>query len=227
MCKISLKLTFIYFVQFKKNSRKNRIKDTEKKKRSMISQFIKWRGDIQFICWWKWQLSFQRKHSYLPFDQPNNWKKNWVYKHKINTRINLQFQRGFGRRYVPNGDQQKETPRKLKKQIRVYFFSHAMIKKRYLHLLTASLPIWTEGWLILAIMLAVLRVSSTRSSTGTTLLTRPKLRASFALKLTLPVKIISIALDLPTALTRRWVPPAPGITPNLISGWPKTAFSPA
>ena len=35
----------------------------------------------------------------------------------------------------------------------------------------------------------------------------------------------SMALDLPIALTSLWVPPAPGIVPSLISGWPKTALS--
>ena len=36
-----------------------------------------------------------------------------------------------------------------------------------------------------------------------------------------------MARDLPTARVRRWVPPAPGMVPILISGWPKTAFSEA
>ncbi|CFN74865.1 Uncharacterised protein [Bordetella pertussis] len=37
----------------------------------------------------------------------------------------------------------------------------------------------------------------------------------------------SMALALPTARGRRCVPPAPGITPSLISGWPKRAESAA
>ncbi|CAM5718970.1 hypothetical protein SALBM311S_05515 [Streptomyces alboniger] len=37
----------------------------------------------------------------------------------------------------------------------------------------------------------------------------------------------SIALARPISRVRRWVPPMPGITPSLISGWPKTADSPA
>jgi hypothetical protein len=32
-------------------------------------------------------------------------------------------------------------------------------------------------------------------------------------------------LALPTARGRRWVPPAPGMTPRLISGWPNLAVS--
>ncbi|MOA19988.1 hypothetical protein D3C78_1404040 [compost metagenome] len=42
-----------------------------------------------------------------------------------------------------------------------------------------------------------------------------------------PVSAMSMALDLPMARGRRWVPPAPGITPSLISGWPKRALSAA
>ena len=40
-----------------------------------------------------------------------------------------------------------------------------------------------------------------------------------------PVRHMSIALDLPTARVKRCVPPAPGITPRLISGWPNLAVS--
>ncbi|MNN53420.1 hypothetical protein D3C81_1681730 [compost metagenome] len=36
-----------------------------------------------------------------------------------------------------------------------------------------------------------------------------------------------MALALPTARVRRWVPPMPGSTPRLISGWPNLALSPA
>jgi hypothetical protein len=38
-------------------------------------------------------------------------------------------------------------------------------------------------------------------------------------KKTSPVKFISIARDLPMVLVSRWVPPAPGIVPMVISGW--------
>ena len=38
---------------------------------------------------------------------------------------------------------------------------------------------------------------------------------------------MSIAFDLPTARVSRCVPPAPGITPRLISGWPNFAVSAA
>ena len=36
-----------------------------------------------------------------------------------------------------------------------------------------------------------------------------------------------MALDLPTKRVRRWVPPMPGATPRLISGWPNFAVSEA
>src|SRR4026208_809880 len=42
-----------------------------------------------------------------------------------------------------------------------------------------------------------------------------------------PVRHISMALDLPTKRVRRWLPPMPGITPSLISGWPNFAVSAA
>ena len=42
-----------------------------------------------------------------------------------------------------------------------------------------------------------------------------------------PVSARSIALLLPTARGRRWVPPAPGMMPSLTSGWPKRALSAA
>ncbi len=42
-----------------------------------------------------------------------------------------------------------------------------------------------------------------------------------------PVNSMRSAWNLPTARTRRWVPPAPGITPTLISGWANCADSPA
>ena len=42
-----------------------------------------------------------------------------------------------------------------------------------------------------------------------------------------PVSTMSIALALPTARGRRCVPPAPGMMPSLISGWPNCALSAA
>ena len=42
-----------------------------------------------------------------------------------------------------------------------------------------------------------------------------------------PVSTRSIALALPTARVRRWVPPAPGMVPMVISGWPNLAVSAA
>src|SRR5262249_34348798 len=42
-----------------------------------------------------------------------------------------------------------------------------------------------------------------------------------------PVSNRRIALDFPIACTRRWVPPAPGISPRVTSGTPNRADSPA
>ena len=42
-----------------------------------------------------------------------------------------------------------------------------------------------------------------------------------------PVRHISIAFDLPTKRVRRCVPPMPGMTPSVISGWPNLAVSAA
>ena len=56
--------------------------------------------------------------------------------------------------------------------------------------------------------------------------TRPE-RSASAASIIRPVRIISIAFDLPTARVRRCVPPAPGMTPSLISGWPNFAVSAA
>ena len=42
-----------------------------------------------------------------------------------------------------------------------------------------------------------------------------------------PVSAMSMALALPTARGRRCVPPAPGMMPSLISGWPNFALSAA
>src|SRR5574337_1590484 len=41
------------------------------------------------------------------------------------------------------------------------------------------------------------------------------------------VSTMSIALALPIARGRRWVPPPPGIRPSVISGWPNRAESAA
>ena len=61
---------------------------------------------------------------------------------------------------------------------------------------------------------------------GTTRVTSPSRSASRASN-ERPVRISSIALALPTARVSRCVPPAPGITPIRISGWPNCASSPA
>ena len=42
-----------------------------------------------------------------------------------------------------------------------------------------------------------------------------------------PVRFRSIAFALPTARVSRCVPPMPGMTPSLISGWPNFALSAA
>ncbi len=42
-----------------------------------------------------------------------------------------------------------------------------------------------------------------------------------------PVNTMSIAFALPMARGSRCVPPAPGMMPSLISGWPKRALSAA
>ena len=56
--------------------------------------------------------------------------------------------------------------------------------------------------------------------------TRPQ-RSASAASIMRPVRHISIAFDLPTKRVRRCVPPAPGMTPSLISGWPNLAVSAA
>ena len=68
--------------------------------------------------------------------------------------------------------------------------------------------------------------SSIRFAAGTTRATSPDFSASAA-SIMRPVKIISIALALPTARVSRCVPPIPGMTPSLISGWPNLALSAA
>ncbi len=59
-----------------------------------------------------------------------------------------------------------------------------------------------------------------------TSLTNPMARASGA-RTVQPVNSMRSAWNLPTARTRRWVPPAPGITPTRTSGWAKRAEAPA
>ncbi len=97
---------------------------------------------------------------------------------------------------------------------------------RDLHALTPSLAAWTAIWPFLAMVEATLTASSTTLPSRTTREIRPRLSASSAEKLR-PVSTISIAVDLPTALVSLCVPPAPGITPRLISGWPKLAVGEA
>ncbi|MNN68872.1 hypothetical protein D3C81_1846130 [compost metagenome] len=63
-------------------------------------------------------------------------------------------------------------------------------------------------------------------ASATTSLTSPIASASSALTMQ-PVSSMRSAWYLPTARSRRWVPPAPGITPTLISGWAKRAEAPA
>ncbi|KAG1304976.1 hypothetical protein G6F62_015649 [Rhizopus arrhizus] len=73
---------------------------------------------------------------------------------------------------------------------------------------------------------AASRASSISLSAGTTRDTRPARSASSA-PIMRAVSARSMALALPTARGRRCVPPAPGITPSLISGWPNLAVSAA
>ena len=68
--------------------------------------------------------------------------------------------------------------------------------------------------------------SSISLSSGTTRDTSPLFSASAA-SIMRAVRQMSIAFALPTARGRRWVPPAPGRMPRLISGWPNLAFSAA
>ena len=68
--------------------------------------------------------------------------------------------------------------------------------------------------------------SSIRLASGTTRATRPE-RSASAASIMRPVRHMSIALALPTARVSRCVPPMPGMTPSLISGWPNFALSAA
>mmetsp|Transcript_12457 Transcript_12457/g.50101 ORF Transcript_12457/g.50101 Transcript_12457/m.50101 type:complete len:241 (-) Transcript_12457:150-872(-) len=92
--------------------------------------------------------------------------------------------------------------------------------------LTPSLHMATEGCDLVAMSAAISTALLTSSSTGYTRATNPAASASSASIMT-PVRHISIALDLPTARTSRCVPPAPGMMPRLISGWPNLALAPA
>jgi hypothetical protein len=76
------------------------------------------------------------------------------------------------------------------------------------------------------IFAATSKASSISLSAGTTRDTRPQASAWVALIQRL-VSTMSIALALPMARGRRWVPPAPGTTPMVISGWPNLALSAA
>ena len=73
---------------------------------------------------------------------------------------------------------------------------------------------------------AALSASACRSASGTTRDTSPARSASTA-SIMRPVSARSMALLLPTARGRRCVPPAPGMMPSLISGWPNFALSAA
>ena len=77
-----------------------------------------------------------------------------------------------------------------------------------------------------AMVSAAFIASSIRSLSGTTRDTSPE-RSASAASIMRPVKFKSIALALPTARVRRCVPPIPGMTPSLISGWPNFALSAA
>src|SRR5260221_9091330 len=77
-----------------------------------------------------------------------------------------------------------------------------------------------------AICCAISSARVSTSASGTTSLTSPMSKASFAPNSS-PVRHIFIALYLPTARVRRCVPPPPGVMPILTSGWPKRADSPA
>src|SRR5215510_718168 len=92
--------------------------------------------------------------------------------------------------------------------------------------LTASFAASSDGCDIAAMVSATFIASSIRLAARTTRATRPE-RSASAASIMRPVKIRSMALALPTARVRRCVPPMPGITPSLISGWPNFALSAA
>ena len=82
----------------------------------------------------------------------------------------------------------------------------------------------SAGWA--ATVAARSRAAPSVSAAGTTRVTKPR-RSASAAPTRRPVSTSSIARALPTARARRWVPPAPGMIPRLISGWPKVASSAA
>lgn len=89
-----------------------------------------------------------------------------------------------------------------------------------------SLARRTASGALRAMAWAICTARSTVNSGWVISLTRPAccaVRASMGS----PVSTICMAMDLPTARSRRWVPPAPGMMPRLISGWPKRASTPA
>ncbi len=92
--------------------------------------------------------------------------------------------------------------------------------------MTLSLAIITEGSEKPAIFSAIRSVSSIRSLAGTTRDTSPE-RSASAASMIRPVRIMSIALALPTARGSRCVAPMPGRMPSVISGWPNFAESAA
>ena len=79
---------------------------------------------------------------------------------------------------------------------------------------------------IVATVAASSSAASSVASGGTTRVTRPRASASVAV-IDRPVRISSIARALPIARVSRCVPPAPGMTPIRISGWPNVASSAA
>ena len=92
--------------------------------------------------------------------------------------------------------------------------------------LTASLAMATAVADSVAIFSPSFTASATSSAAGTTRATRLA-RSAASAPIMLPVSTISMALDLPMARVSRWLPPAPGMTPRLISGWPNFAVSAA
>mmetsp|Transcript_64178 Transcript_64178/g.180646 ORF Transcript_64178/g.180646 Transcript_64178/m.180646 type:complete len:236 (+) Transcript_64178:327-1034(+) len=90
--------------------------------------------------------------------------------------------------------------------------------------LTASFASMVERRPMPAISSAICMAVAMSSLAGTTCATSPAFSASAALMFR-PVRMRAMAFDLPTLRMRRCVPPAPGMTPSLISGWPKTALS--
>src|SRR6266540_1595222 len=93
-------------------------------------------------------------------------------------------------------------------------------------LMTHSLASRTEIGGLSASSNPIRFASSITSSGGTTRFANPRLSASQA-STNFPVSTSSIALNFPSVRVSRWVPPAPGIRPTLISGWPKRAVSDA